>query len=112
MMREVKEVRKDYLEEFATCQVCGASPSVAIHEITRGPHRAEALSQRTCWLAVCMECHREIHDLAHNWPIERQCALKAIRDPAFFSLSDINRIRGRSPGAITWFDLTPYWEFR
>jgi hypothetical protein len=124
LMREVKEWQKDYVEEMGVCAVCDRDreeletigsvitryfgAGLNVHEIAKGPHRAEALKHRACCLVVCNQCNCcQLCDYS-VWPIERQLALKLLTDPQHFDLDLFNKVRGRAPTAITLLDLVPY----
>jgi hypothetical protein len=59
MNRAYSKLRKAYLEEYPTCQVCQRLASSEIHHL-RG-RTGERLNDTTFWLALCSLCHDRIH---------------------------------------------------
>ena len=121
LMAENREWRAAFVDEVGQCQVCEYVPAnhgwakcnnLHVHEIAKGPCRAEALKHRACCLVVCDECNSGPLCDYSIWPIERQLAVKLLTDPGHFDLLLFNEIRGRAPTAITIADLVPFLELR
>lgn len=99
--RETDGPRAAYRIEFPTCQLCERRKSRETHEIASGTSaRKKAVYHRAAWLAVCRECHREIHNTM-AWPIARQLYIKWRDDPDYYSRELVNVLRGTDPEAIT-----------
>lgn len=100
LLREATPLREAYQREFPKCQWPGcAKLGQQVHEIARGIYRAAALIERCCWLHLCQEHHREIHNGGVS--IERQLRWKLLADKHGYDLQKFCRIRGRSQWAIT-----------
>lgn len=91
--------REKYRRKFKQCQNCG-EPRKHIHELVTRGQSSKAVEYRCCFLALCEDCHNEIHRTS-EWPIERQLALKQRVDPEGYDLAKVNELRGRGPNAIT-----------
>ena len=98
--RDTDGPRRNYRLEFPTCQCCERRRSRHTHEIASGGARANAVYFRAAWLAVCMACHREIHETP-DWPVSRQLYQKWKHDRKFYCRRTVNRLRGRDEEAIT-----------
>ena len=70
--RLADKLRREFVERFPNCWVCGVR-GVQCHEICQG-NRAEAVKHPANYLAVCMGCHEAMHDKS-QWPVARQMAL-------------------------------------
>lgn len=99
-IRRAKPDRDQFAEDFQCCMVCGKRGGLQTHEIARGPHRRKAYGKRCCWLRLCEECHDACGRYA-QWPIQKQLALKMLRDPKHYDLDQFNAIRSRSILAVT-----------
>lgn len=100
--------RQAFLEEHSSCWFCGAgNPSV--HEIVCGVGvRHIAFGERCTWAAACWDCNSgQLCDYS-VWPVERQCAVKALRDPDWFDLPRLCEIKGRAVTAIVLADVVKY----
>jgi hypothetical protein len=58
-LREYSQVRKGYLQDHPTCQVCESRGATDIHH-RNGRHNAR-LTDTTYFLATCRVCHERIH---------------------------------------------------
>lgn len=93
--------REAFALEFPQCMVPGCRrQSCDVHEIARGPARRAAYLERCAWLSLCRICHDAMDDYS-VWPLDRQYALKALRDTAFYDRQRLNELRGRAPDAIS-----------
>lgn len=84
--------RRDFLEKFWTCAVCGSCAGVDVHEMTPGKNRMRAFGVRAAWLPACAVCNCDRLTDKTEWPLARQLALKILVDPAYFNLTEIRRI--------------------
>ena len=59
-----KQRRKPVIEKYPFCQVCKLAPSTQVHHISY-----KNLGDEKDWelLAVCKDCHKEIHGLNKQW---------------------------------------------
>ncbi len=103
------KARAEYRQQL--CQVCLFLAASEVHEIARGIARAEAYGERATWLAVCRPCHDYLGDYS-IWPLERQLAVKLVRDAEHFDLDIFNRVRGRAPGAIAMEDVVCHLQLK
>lgn len=102
--READKLRDAFREEFPKCWLC-PNPAVDVHEIVRGSSRWLAYGERCAWISVCrVPCHDRLgrYDM---WPLERQYAIKAIRDTEHYDRVALNRMRGRADDAISEQDV-------
>jgi len=106
---ERRELRSAFLWEHGVCMACEQAGATDLHEICRGAHRHRAKLNPITWLALCRSCHDEMDDYS-IWPLERQCAVKFLRDYQRFDLEELNAVRGRAPHAITMEDIIAYLE--
>ena len=112
MNKATKDARLRYKLDADRCQVPNCQYAATdTHEICRGVHRAKAVLERCTWLALCRGHHSDMGDY-ELWPLERQLALKALVDPAWFDLAKINELRGRAPGAIELADVIKHLRMR
>lgn len=108
--------RNDFLLISWRCAVCGVTSSAAplsVHEICNGPNRMRAFVRRESWLATCWDCNSNILTDKLVWPIARQCAIKLLVDPEYFSLDVINEILApeghkNPPQVVSAADVLPY----
>lgn len=99
--RTADAAREEFAVEFPRCMVPGCQrSSVDVHEIARGPARRVAYQERCAWLSLCRTCHDAMDDYS-RWPLERQYALKALRDTEHYNRVRLNEMRGRAPDAIS-----------
>lgn len=100
--------RQMFLAEFRDCWFCGSGTNLCVHEIACGSHRDKALGERLAWAVACFECN--CHQLTDYsmWPLERQLAIKKLRDPRFYNRVEFNRLRGRADNAITQAEVTAW----
>lgn len=99
--RAASAFRQALLEEFPLCMVCGR-PSQCVHELTNGSARIRTLDNRACLLVTCNACNQfALTDKGGAWKIEKQLALKAIRDGDWYDREEVNRQRNRAVGAIS-----------
>jgi len=68
------------------------------HEIARGPARAKAVVEPSCWLRVCHTCHRTV---VAAMPIVQQLARKKIADAENYNRETVLRLRGRPDTSVT-----------
>ena len=101
LMAENKAARQDFLAEQLRCAVCGSARSLTCHEMAKGCHRNEALSNRLAWLCACWICNSGPLNDYEQWPLARQLSRKQDMDPEHYDLVGFNRLRGREDGAIT-----------
>lgn len=97
--RDTDGPRRLYRIEFPTCQCCEKRRSRHTHEIASGLARSRAVYHRATFLAVCVACHKSIHETS-DWPISRQLFQKRKLDPKFYCRRTVNRLRGRDAEAI------------
>ena len=109
VLEETTGPRREYVANSGGCQCCLRHPAHDCHEILQGPLREQALYKRSCWLALCRECHDAMHDKS-IWPVERQLALKLLADPNFFNLAEVNEIRKRR--SLTYEDIVVWLTLR
>lgn len=107
MRRKADPVRAKYVAEVFTCQCCGKRQATQCHEIVRRSTNKTSINYRCCYLALCEACHDLMGDYS-KYPITRQLALKSLTDPEHFRIDEINRLRGRDEGAITWADVSKH----
>lgn len=105
---EMGPLREAFKIRFHTCWRCLQNPSSDCHEITRGPYREKALRVPALWMALCRGCHDKMGD-TRVWPIERQLALKLIRDPLGFDLEAVQQVLER-PTPIVLADVVVYLD--
>jgi hypothetical protein len=67
-LREYAKLRKEYLGEHATCEVCEHRKATDIHHkgTPGGVKRGSNLNNVDTWLAVCRTCHEEI-EMNKSW---------------------------------------------
>lgn len=58
-LREYSVLREQYLETHRGCAVCGERRATEIHHMAQ--RRGEMLNDPVWFLAVCRECHTDIH---------------------------------------------------
>lgn len=76
--RQADKLRKEFVEQFRNCWVCGTW-GTQCHEICQGGSRAEAIHHPENFLAVCHTCHAAIHADKEKWPVAKQIALAWFR---------------------------------
>lgn len=101
--RDHRPARQAFLVEFPTCWFCGAM-ATDVHEITNGPCRKAAYSERCTWAATCNECNCHVLTDKRKWPVARQLAVKWINDREYWDLDKVNEIR-TGIGFIYWPDV-------
>lgn len=90
--------RARFVKEIGECQnptcreVAPWQWPLHVHEICSGGNRQRATDHRDSCLVLCDYCNANIFTDKALWPIERQCALKLLTDPAFYNLDTINRL--------------------
>ena len=104
MENQFRKPRRQFLSEFPICWFCGFQSATDVHEITRGPCRVLAYGERCAWGAACRDCNCFRLTDKNEWPIERQLAIKWIRDREHFDLEKINEIR-RGIGLVSATDV-------
>ena len=72
------------------------------HEMVRGPFRHKAFFLPYCWIRTCNVCHAEHFDLM---PVVRQLAYKRLHDRKHYDRRAVNRLRRRTPSAITEYQV-------
>lgn len=99
--RETNPARRAYVARVWLCECCAKREATDCHEITNGPNRDTALSERCCWLAVCSECNcHRLTDKA-EYPLARQLKLKLLADPEHFDLARVLEILGYSSSYLS-----------
>ena len=93
--KEYAKIREVYLRENPCCACC-IREATEIHHLCSGGSRAKSLVNSDTWRGVCERCH----PLIQHAKTEEQVAIKVEN-----ILRTINRLRGRSPNAITLEDL-------
>ena len=106
-IRQAKPGRDQFAEEFGRCMICGKRSGLETHEIARGSHRRAAYGRRCCWLRLCRDCHDACGRYA-LWPVERQLALKLLRDSEHYDLEAFNAVRPRDIHAITQSEVNSW----
>ena len=91
--------RRDYRELFKTCQCCEKRRSRHTHEMASGGARAQSVYHRETFLAVCVKCHKAIHETM-AWPLSRQLWCKKRSDPAHYDRCLVLRLKGWDEEAI------------
>lgn len=91
--RDTDGTRRNYRLEFPTCQCCEKRRSKHTHEIASGGARVQSVYHRETFLAVCVKCHKEIHETSH-WPIARQLYQKMTLDPEHYDRRLVLRLKG------------------
>ena len=102
--RAMKPLHNTFRIEFPRCWICNQEANDGIHEITSGGGRRRGRQHRAAWVRTCRLCHDGLQD-HRRWPIARQLALKALRDPAHYDRVVVNQIRGRDDDAINEVDV-------
>jgi len=64
-----------------------------------GGSRAQSVYHRETFLAVCVKCHKEIHETM-AWPLSRQMFQKRKLDNAYYNRRLVNEIKGWDAEAI------------
>lgn len=59
-LKEYFVLRADYLEEHRLCEVCKTSKATDIHH--RKGRAGTRLNDTQYFIAVCRDCHNQIHD--------------------------------------------------
>lgn len=103
LMREVRQERMGFIAEKPYCFACQATflPDLCVHEIARGSHRGQAVSQRVAWLVLCKYCNCGDVNRYDVYPLARQYLLKKYHDSAHYDRVALNRMRGRADDAIS-----------
>jgi len=105
--RYVEPRRNEFRQSHLHCQRCYVLFASELHEMTRGPAREAALGEWAALLHLCHGCHVIVQD----WEIAKQLALKLVSDSKNFSLTTINKLRGRKPSsAIILADVVQHLE--
>jgi hypothetical protein len=113
--RDCVEWRRALIQRVGVCEICGCDPSrwspmklgrpwsdwiLAVHELSRGPHRVKALDKAFAVLVVCRECHDELGSKA-LWPEARQLAALKRSRPTDMDLAAYNALVGLGTNRIT-----------
>ena len=84
-----------------------------IHEIAKRSFAPKKWWSRLNCLLVCQSCHREIEDNRAAWPLARQLARKAVRDPTNFDLRAwLELYYPNAPQRVTWAEVAAFLEVR
>jgi hypothetical protein len=96
--------RSKWKASHKCCMICGWSdnlpwphpgwlPRLEAHEIIGGGLRDLSLKTLALQLVVCQYCHQEvIPTMRHRDGVAYQLAIKLLRDPTHFSLSEANKV--------------------
>ena len=112
--RSIAEDRKAWRDGTSGfCMVCNClrfdTPDV--HEIAKRSFAPKKWWSRLNCLLVCQSCHREIEDNRAAWPLARQLAIKAVRDPDNFDLKVwLELYHPNAPDRVTWAEVAAFLE--
>lgn len=107
--RDTDGPRRLYRLEFQTCQCCEVRKSRHTHEMAGGGARAQSVYHRETFLAVCVKCHKAIHETS-DWPVSRQLYQKQKHDRAFYCRRTVNRLRGRNEETAITQEEVDAWQ--
>ena len=94
--REYAKVREVYLRENPQCACCGGALATELHHICSGGSKAKSLVNTETIVPLCHDCHVSVQHYETN---------AQVRMKLEYVIKAINRLRGRSPNAITLEDL-------
>lgn len=104
----MSKVLQEFADAFHRCWLCGSvaercfPPRLEIHHICRGPNRQKSLNCRSTLIRTCPRCHTNKLD---GMAVVDQLAIKLRNDPEHYDPAEVNRLRGRAPGAIDDADV-------
>lgn len=102
--REAGPVFDTFKAEHPLCWHCRVRPTTDIHHLCRGANKAKTYSDRRGLFAACRKCHDRLGDYGKVSLIV-QIATKKLRDPEYYDLAWLNKMRGKAPNAIDDNDL-------
>lgn len=77
-------MRRELIRWAEGCYHCGATDGLACHEMLNGPNRMRAFGRVECLLVLCPRCNCDLFTNKRDFPLERQLAIKLLKDPANF----------------------------
>ncbi len=107
--RDTDGPRRNYRLEFKTCQCCEKRRSRHTHEMASGGARAQSVYHRETFLAVCIKCHKAIHETS-DWPLARQMYQKWKLDRKYYNRRLVNRLRGRNEETAITQEEVDAWQ--